>query len=173
MEISIFSCLLEVNWRFRGTCCLHLACYLLYTGPVTSRHIDRDIPAPRNNIISVLASCEAGNCRAGDSNVVIAIRLCHRSQVRSRLITGGHTGTAPRSYECVCPMPIIIPLNALRSCTAQGWYNRSLQWSLARGARNHLTSIGTKHRNRLNLEAALILALTKIRPRIEVLACQK
>jgi hypothetical protein len=39
--------------------------------------------------------------------------------------------------------------------------------------RRHLTSIRTKHRNRLNLEPALILALTKIRPRIEVLACQK
>jgi hypothetical protein len=31
----------------------------------------------------------------------------------------------------------------------------------------------TRHRNRWNLEPALILALTKIRPRIEVLACQK
>jgi hypothetical protein len=36
-----------------------------------------------------------------------------------------------------------------------------------------LTSIKTKHRNRLNPEPALILALTKIHPRIEVLACQK
>jgi hypothetical protein len=41
------------------------------------------------------------------------------------------------------------------------------------GTRKHLTSIKTKHRNRLNLEPALILALTKIRPRIEVLAFQK
>jgi hypothetical protein len=31
----------------------------------------------------------------------------------------------------------------------------------------------TKHNNRLKLEPALILALTKIRPRIEVLTCQK
>jgi hypothetical protein len=30
-----------------------------------------------------------------------------------------------------------------------------------------------EHRNRLNLEPPLILALTKIRPRIEVLACHK
>jgi hypothetical protein len=36
-----------------------------------------------------------------------------------------------------------------------------------------LTSIKTKHRNRLNPEPALILALTMIRPRIEVLVCQK
>jgi hypothetical protein len=36
-----------------------------------------------------------------------------------------------------------------------------------------MTSIKTRNRNRLNLEPALILALTKIRPRIEVLACQK
>jgi hypothetical protein len=36
-----------------------------------------------------------------------------------------------------------------------------------------LTSIETKLSNRLNLGPALILALTKIRPRIGVLACQK
>jgi hypothetical protein len=36
-----------------------------------------------------------------------------------------------------------------------------------------LTLIKTKHRNRLNPESALILALTKIRPRIEELACRK
>jgi hypothetical protein len=36
-----------------------------------------------------------------------------------------------------------------------------------------LTSIKTKHRNRLNPESALILALTKIRPRIEELGCRK
>jgi hypothetical protein len=36
-----------------------------------------------------------------------------------------------------------------------------------------LTSIKTKHRNRLNPESALIPALTKIRPRIEELACRK
>jgi hypothetical protein len=33
--------------------------------------------------------------------------------------------------------------------------------------------IKTKHRNSLNCELALILALTKIRPRIEVLAYRK
>jgi hypothetical protein len=37
----------------------------------------------------------------------------------------------------------------------------------------HLTTIETKHRNNLNLEPALILTPAKIRPRIEVLACQK
>jgi hypothetical protein len=36
-----------------------------------------------------------------------------------------------------------------------------------------LTSIKTKHRNRLNPESALILSLTNIRPRIEELACRK
>jgi hypothetical protein len=36
-----------------------------------------------------------------------------------------------------------------------------------------LTSIKTKHRNRLNPESALILTLTKIRPQIEELACRK
>jgi hypothetical protein len=41
------------------------------------------------------------------------------------------------------------------------------------GMRKHLTSIKTKHRNRLNPEPSLILAFTKIRPRIEVLACQE
>jgi hypothetical protein len=41
------------------------------------------------------------------------------------------------------------------------------------GTRKHLTSIKTKHKNRLNLEPALILALTKIRPQIEMLARQK
>jgi hypothetical protein len=38
--------------------------------------------------------------------------------------------------------------------------------------RKNILSIITKHRNRLNLEPALILALAKIRPRTEVLACQ-
>jgi hypothetical protein len=44
---------------------------------------------------------------------------------------------------------------------------------ISRGKQKHLTSIKTKYRNRLNLQPALILALTKIRSRIEVLACQK
>jgi hypothetical protein len=39
--------------------------------------------------------------------------------------------------------------------------------------RKHVTLIKTKQRTRLNLEPALILTLTKIRPRTEVLACQK
>jgi hypothetical protein len=47
------------------------------------------------------------------------------------------------------------------------------QWSSACGTLQHLTSIKMKYRNLLNLEPALILALTKISPRIEVLACQK
>jgi hypothetical protein len=41
------------------------------------------------------------------------------------------------------------------------------------GTRKHLTSIKMKHSNRLNLEPSLILALTEIRPRIGVMACQK
>jgi hypothetical protein len=41
------------------------------------------------------------------------------------------------------------------------------------GARRHLTSIKTKQRNRLNVEAAPILTLTKIRSRVEVLAFHK
>jgi hypothetical protein len=41
------------------------------------------------------------------------------------------------------------------------------------GKRKHLTSITKKHRDHFNLKPALIYALTKIRPRIEVLVCQK
>jgi hypothetical protein len=41
------------------------------------------------------------------------------------------------------------------------------------GMRKHLASIEMKHRNHLNLEPALVLILTKICPRTEVLACQK
>jgi hypothetical protein len=37
------------------------------------------------------------------------------------------------------------------------------QWSSTWGTRRHLTSIKTEHRNRLNFEPDLILALTKIR----------
>jgi hypothetical protein len=44
--------------------------------------------------------------------------------------------------------------------------------TIVQDKRKHLTYIKTKHRNRLNLEPALILTLMKIRPRIEVLACQ-
>jgi hypothetical protein len=53
------------------------------------------------------------------------------------------------------------------------------QWSstwgtrVPRGARTHLTSLKPKHRNRLHLEPALILTLTKIRPRTEEPACQR
>jgi hypothetical protein len=39
--------------------------------------------------------------------------------------------------------------------------------------REHVTSINTQHRNRLNPDPALILALTNIRSWIEVQACQK
>jgi hypothetical protein len=42
-----------------------------------------------------------------------------------------------------------------------------------RGNRKRLTSTETKNRNRLNLELTPILALMNIRPRIEVLECQK
>jgi hypothetical protein len=42
-----------------------------------------------------------------------------------------------------------------------------------RSRRKHLTADLTKHRNCLNLEPALILTLTKIRPPIEVLTYQK
>jgi hypothetical protein len=41
------------------------------------------------------------------------------------------------------------------------------------GPRKHLSSIKTKLSNRLNLESVMIFAFTKIRPRIDVLACQK
>jgi hypothetical protein len=47
-----------------------------------------------------------------------------------------------------------------------------LQWNPTWGSRKHLISTKSKHRNRLNLEPALILALTKIRPPIEVLAAR-
>jgi hypothetical protein len=40
------------------------------------------------------------------------------------------------------------------------------------GTRKHLTSIRRKRRSRLNVEPALMLALAKIRPPDEVLACQ-
>jgi hypothetical protein len=48
----------------------------------------------------------------------------------------------------------------------RGYADTSWKWK-------YLTSRKTKHRNRLNLEAALILELTKIRPRTETLTCQK
>jgi hypothetical protein len=41
------------------------------------------------------------------------------------------------------------------------------------GTRKHLISIKTKHRSLLNIQAALILALTKIQHRIEKLTWQK
>jgi hypothetical protein len=41
------------------------------------------------------------------------------------------------------------------------------------GRRKYLTSIKTKHRNHVSLEPVLILALCKIRLRIDVLTCQK
>jgi hypothetical protein len=51
----------------------------------------------------------------------------------------------------------------------------SLAWGkrIGGGTRRHLTLVETKHRLRLNLEPALILALTKILPRNGVVACQK
>jgi hypothetical protein len=47
-----------------------------------------------------------------------------------------------------------------------GYAKRSL------GVRENII-LQSKHRDRFNLEPALILALTKIRHRIELLACQK
>jgi hypothetical protein len=47
-----------------------------------------------------------------------------------------------------------------------------IQGKSVRSVKNE-ESIETKHGNRLNVGPALILALTKIRPRIEVLACQE
>jgi hypothetical protein len=41
------------------------------------------------------------------------------------------------------------------------------------GYEKNLTSMKTKHRNPLALEAVLVLAVAKIRPRIEALAYQK
>jgi hypothetical protein len=41
------------------------------------------------------------------------------------------------------------------------------------GTRKYLISVKTKHRNRLNIEAALMLAFTRIRPLFEVLGCHK
>jgi hypothetical protein len=61
-------------------------------------------------------------------------------------------------------------VDALRAEPPDMWvFQRSATW----GTRRHLTSMKTKHRNRLNLESALMLTLTKIRPWIEALACQK
>jgi hypothetical protein len=59
------------------------------------------------------------------------------------------------------------------------WTDCPRQWSSTwstrtpRVKRKHLASFKTKHRNRLNLEPDVILALTNIGTRIEVLACQK
>jgi hypothetical protein len=56
-------------------------------------------------------------------------------------------------------------------------YNKVEQWYSTLGKRRGYEKASyvdkTKHRNRMNLEPALILALMKIRPRTEVLACQK
>jgi hypothetical protein len=48
----------------------------------------------------------------------------------------------------------------------RGGRSENILWS----TRKH---IKTKHRNRLNLEPAMILALKKIGPRTDMLACQK
>jgi hypothetical protein len=51
----------------------------------------------------------------------------------------------------------------------------SATWGMSTpgGTRKHFTSIKTKHKNRLDLQPAMVLALRKIRPRIEVQTCQK
>jgi hypothetical protein len=59
-------------------------------------------------------------------------------------------------------------LNTGPMLAVSAWGSRTL-WD----TRKRLTLIIMKHRNRLNLVPALILALTKIRPLIEVQACQK
>jgi hypothetical protein len=51
-------------------------------------------------------------------------------------------------------------------------YPRGVREHMILSTRKRLTSIKTKHRNRLNFEPALMLALTKIRPRIEVRVCR-
>jgi hypothetical protein len=61
---------------------------------------------------------------------------------------------------------VITPYNLVQ------WYSTWDKRTLG-GKRKHLTPIKTKQRNSLNLKSALILALTKICPRTEVLACQK
>jgi hypothetical protein len=56
------------------------------------------------------------------------------------------------------------------------WYTSvvfNLGYAYSRGYAKRLASIKLKHGNRLNFESALIHTLTKVRPRIEVLACQK
>jgi hypothetical protein len=47
-------------------------------------------------------------------------------------------------------------------------FSHLTKWSSTRGTRKHLKSNKTKQTNRVNLEPALILKLTKIRPRIKV-----
>jgi hypothetical protein len=55
-------------------------------------------------------------------------------------------------------------------------YNIQNYWvfgsGLQPGVREGILGRTRKHRNRLNLEPALILSLKNIRPQIEVLACQ-
>jgi hypothetical protein len=71
----------------------------------------------------------------------------------------------------LCASPISSPENVNRPISqtlCSTWGTRTSYIT-----RTHLASIKTKQRNRLNLEPALVLALTKIRPRTEVLACQK
>jgi hypothetical protein len=78
------------------------------------------------------------------------------------------------------PLPFTSPIHFLLSLNRRTRWSST--WSMGTPGvledilgckRKQLTSIKTKHRNRMNLEPALILALTKIRPRSEVLACQK
>jgi hypothetical protein len=55
-------------------------------------------------------------------------------------------------------------------CIAEVLNKPGVRKDILEGILKYFISIKTKHRNR---EPTLILALTKIRPRIEVLACQK
>jgi hypothetical protein len=94
--------------------------------------------------------------------------------VAMKLLTQGHLGAPTgeaaedlylESVEVTQWVHLYLSISYDRCCLEQ--------WSATWGTRRHLTSITTKHRNRLNIEPALILTLTKIRPRTEVLACQK
>jgi hypothetical protein len=95
--------------------------------------------------------------------------------------------TASSTFMCVQGHGMIPRSNCLLQAgvemALQNWLDqRSSTWDtrnpveredIVRARRKHLTSVKTKRRNILNLEPALILAVTKIRPRIGVLACQK
>jgi hypothetical protein len=73
------------------------------------------------------------------------------------------------SLSCLTSVQCMIVLRISGAQNRRGLDQGSSAWD----KRKHLTSIKTKHTYGLNLELALNLALKNIRPRIEVLACQK